>query len=83
MTPLDQYRALVEPRVPALGGRDYAPALADCIKRRDAIIRLLAEQLCVYGGHLDGCEGMAGYMDPRCTCGLGPLLSEVQKEFGE
>lgn len=69
MTPLEQYRALVEPDY------DIVPAQAMKIRRRDAIIRLLAGQFRETNDVLE---------DFDVTWGSNrDLLSEVQKEFGE
>jgi hypothetical protein len=36
-------------------------------QQREAELR---DALRKYGGHLDDCLGMAGALDPRCTCGF-------------
>lgn len=45
-----------------------------CMDAANEIDRLRAA-LERYGGHEDGCEGMAGALDPRCTCGFRVALA--------
>lgn len=89
MTLLDEYQAL--PGEPLVPDPHHVPALRfeaierrwhlDRATRRDAVIRLLVKALREYGGHLDDCDGPAGYLDPRCTCGLAALLTAVERDF--
>jgi hypothetical protein len=56
------------------------------LEQREAELR---EALRKYGGHFDDCAGMAGALDPRCTCGFRAALAGkeqaarfVATEFG-
>lgn len=87
MTLLSEYQALPgEPHAPVLGGRDFAPALADKIDRRDAVIRLLCRALHRYAGTCDDVHHNAsqrhGAYDP-CPVeqDIQALLTAVERDF--
>lgn len=46
----------------------------DVANDREARLAEAVTALRRYGGHEDDCDGTAGYLDPRCTCGFSAAL---------
>jgi hypothetical protein len=52
------------------------------LQREHAASAAQRDALREYGGHLDDCTGMAGALDPRCTCGFRAALAGKEQGDG-